>query len=179
MAVRRASDILASLRQSSLALPSPPARLLPPFFHVLLFVLYIEFYIPRLDLILFRVKLFILFRAEPHPCRPGTPVFSPYRSRFAVYFARLAIIHISHLLFSRNLIAAIVSGFFSLLFLSILALVMSDADRNATRECNAVYPSRGEKNSRYTVACFWSKRIRLSATVRAMDCSMRSVTEAE
>lgn len=71
MAARRASDILASLRLSSLMslvpalflrrAPSPLALVFPrspPLFYI-----YIEFYIPGFHLILFRVKLFTLLHA--------------------------------------------------------------------------------------------------------------------
>lgn len=71
MAARRASDILASLRLSSLMslvpalflrrAPSPRARFSALSLFVLYICIYIEFYIPGLHLILFRVKLFTLF----------------------------------------------------------------------------------------------------------------------
>lgn len=92
MATRRASDILASLRLSSrtrLSFSSMRTYFLCSFFRTLPLVLCIEFYIPKLDLILFCVKLFMLFSVRG----PVSFVFlltyrSLFSSRSSIHFAR-------------------------------------------------------------------------------------------
>lgn len=169
MAARRASDILASLRLSSL-MSLVPALFLPPstfsprarFSALSPFVLYIyiEFYIPGLHLILFRVKLFTLFHAARVDAGGLRRPFSrTVRSRLRAYFALSSVPSVS-ITVLEEFDLGIVSGIslhFSLPFLvSLFALAMSETRARSKHESESatraprLYPERKKKkkNSR-------------------------------